>query len=146
SLIAVLFTAGVVMAQQQGKKLPPPPPPPPVPGVSLNAPPPPPPVAAQADLAVPPAPPSAPPVPPAPPIKAKKLSSGGYDAFIQRNPQVEGLSWSDEGKTLRVQLKDGTEETFNLDNKEEAAKAKLRYGKLPASPPPPPAPELPGNE
>jgi hypothetical protein len=138
SLTVVLFTAGMVMAQQQGKKLPPPPPPPPVPGVNFNAPPPPPPVAQQSEMAVPPAPPA----PPVPPVKANKLYPGGdYEAFIHRNPQVEELSWSDEGKTLRVQLKDGSEETYNLDNKEEATKARLRYGKLPAPPPPPPAPK-----
>jgi hypothetical protein len=142
SLTVVLLSAGMVMAQQQGKKLPAPPPPPPVPGVNFNAPPPPP-VVVQADMAEPPAPPPAPPTPPA---KVDKLSSGAYEAFLHRNPQVEGLGWSDEGKTLRVQLKDGSEETYNLDNKEQAAKARLRYGKLPTPPPPPPAPVLPGND
>jgi hypothetical protein len=117
SLTAVLFTTGLVMAQQTEKKAPPPPPP--VVQVEMPAPPPP---------------------PPLPPPGIKKDISAEHNGFMKRNPQVQGLSWSDEGKTLRIELRDGSEESYDLNNAEEAQKAERLYGKLPAPPPPPPAP------
>jgi hypothetical protein len=119
SLTAVLFTTGMVMAQQTEKKAPPPPPT--VDQVELVAPPPPPP-------------------PPPPTARMKKEISGEQHAFMKRNPQVQGLNWSEEGKTLRIELRDGKEESYDLNNAEEVQKAERLYGKLPAPPPPPPAP------
>src|SRR6476620_8790810 len=117
SLTAVLFATGMVMAQQTEKKAPPPPPPPVV-QVEMVAPPPLPP-------------------PPPPPARMKKDLSDEQNAFMKRNPQVQGLSWSDEGKILRIQLRDGREESYDLNNAEEAQKAERLYGKLPVPPPPP---------
>jgi hypothetical protein len=120
SLTAVLFTTGLVMAQETEKKAPPSPPPPPVVQVDMIAPP--------------------PPSPPPPPARMKKGLLDDHDVFMKRNPQVQGLSWSDEGKTLRIQLRDGREESYDLNNAEDAQKAERLYGKLPVPPPPPPAP------
>jgi hypothetical protein len=131
SLTAVLFTTGLVMAQQAEKKSPTPPPPP-THEFSTTPPPPPPPVA-QVEMVVPPPP------PPPPPVINKHIADE-QNAFMKRNPQVHGLSWSDEGKTLRIQLRDGREESYDLNNAEDAQKAERVYGKLPVPPPPPPAP------
>jgi hypothetical protein len=135
SLAAVLFTTGLVMAQQTEKKAPPPPPRPPAHEFSMTPPPPPPPVA-QVEMV-------APPPPPPPPQTINKNISVELNVFMKRNPQVQGLSWSDEGKTLRIQLRDGREESYDMNNAEEAQKAERLYGKLPAPPPPPPAPSTP---
>jgi hypothetical protein len=117
SLTAVLFTTSMVWAQQTEKKAPPPPPP--VVQVEMPAPPPP---------------------PPPPPARIKKDISAEHNGFMKRNPQVQGLNWSDEGRTLHIELRDGSEESYDLDNAEAVLKAERLYGKLPAPPPPPPAP------
>ena len=115
SLTAVLMASGMLMAQQNKKTVPTPPPPPPL--------------VEKAEMAVP---------PPPPPPMIKKVEHNEENSFARRNPQVEGLSWTGDGSTVVVHLKNGSEERYNLENKEEAEKARLRYGKFPAPPPPPP--------
>jgi hypothetical protein len=116
SLTALLMASGMLMAQQNKKTVPTPPPPPPL--------------VEKAEMAVPP--------PPPPPPMVKKVEHNEENSFARRNPQVEGLSWTENGSTVVVHLKNGSEERYNLENKEEAEKARLRYGKFPAPPPPPP--------
>jgi hypothetical protein len=60
---------------------------------------------------------------------------------LKRNPTVKGLGWQQENR-VRVRLKSGKEEVYNLNNKDEAAKLKNKYGELPAPPPPPPRPKV----
>jgi hypothetical protein len=116
--IAVAMLAGsIAFAQQKKEKQPPPPPPPPQ-------------VLDVKDIPPPPPPPETPP-------KLKKE----YDAFLKRNPTVKGIAWSND--TVRIRLKSGKEEIYNMKNEEEALKLKSKYGELPApTPPPPPPPKV----
>ena len=93
--------------------------------------------------AVPPPPPPAPPelITPAKPPKPPKPAPppvDDYGAFMKRNKNVKSLGWSDEGNTLRIRLKSGKEEVYDLDDKTQKQKAETLYGKLPMAPPPPP--------
>lgn len=119
---AVLLTAFFASAQVKKEKVPPPPPPPPP---VLNTVPPPP--------------------PPSPPKKSGTSLPGDYKAFLKRNPTVKGIRWSDNN-TVHIQLKSGSDEVYQLNDKEQAQKLESKYGKLPVAPPPPPAPPKPIEE
>ena len=116
-LVAAAVLAGsITFAQKKMKQPPPPPPPPPIENLKEVPPPPPPP---------------------------KVELSKDYKDFLQRNPTVKGLSWSKENK-VRVHLKSGKEEVFDMNNKEDVEKLKNQYSELPTPPPPPPpAPKKP---
>lgn len=113
---AAVLAASVSFAQKKEKQ-PPPPPPPPL--MNVNEVPPPPP-------------------PPPPPAKAKKNLPDEFQAFLKRNPSVKGIGWNNN--KVRIHLKSGKEEVFDMNNKEDVEKLKNQYGELPAPPPPPPPP------
>lgn len=115
--MAVLATS-VALAQQKKLKQPPPPPPPPVVDVKEIPPPP------------------SPPTPMNPPSKTKMSLPKDYQAFLKRNPDVKSIDWNNN--EVRIRLKSGKEETYDLNNEEEAKKLKDKYGELPVPPPPPP--------
>ena len=118
SLVAVaMLAACFTWAQDKKEKVPPPPPAPPA-------------------VAHAPAPP---PPPPPPPKKAKASLPDDYKAFLKRNAEVKNIRWS-ENNTVRIQLRSGQEDIYDLNNKEEAQKLEAKYGKLPTPPPPPPKP------
>ena len=117
--IAVAVLAGsTVFAQKKLKQ--PPPPPPPVADVKEVPPPPPPP-------------------PPAEPPAPDQLS--GSKVFFDHNPDVKSIDRNNN--EVRIRLKSGKEEVFDLNKEEDAKKLKDKYGELPAPPPPPPAPPAP---
>lgn len=63
--------------------------------------------------------------------------------FLARNPSVKKIYWwSYQSLKMQVELKDGTEETYDLTKPESKKKAEAKYGKLPVAPPPPPPPLL----
>ena len=108
--VALALLAGsVTFAQQKKEKQPPPPPPPPPLVVDVK------------DI---PAPPEAP--------RPKK----DYDEFLKRNPTVKAINWSND--EVRVRLKSGKEEVYDMKNEEEVKKLKNKYGEWPSPPPPPP--------
>src|SRR5215204_4836210 len=89
----------------------------------------------------------APPAPPAPPkVEVKHVppppppAAPDYKAFLKRNPEVKNVSWLKDGHSVRIYLKSGETETYNLASEEEAKKLQNKYGKLPVAPPPPPPP------
>jgi len=109
-LVAAVLAGQVLFAQQKKEKSPPPPPPPRVIDVRDIPPPPPPP--RQSDW-----------------IKDE-------NAFLKRNPSVKSIGWSEN--KIRLHLKSGKEEVYDLNNKEEMENFRKQYGELPAPPPPPP--------
>lgn len=117
--VAVAVLGASAVFAQKKEKQPPPPPPPPV--VIVNEAPPPP--------------------PPPPPPKAKEALPKDYQAFLKRNPTVKGIDWNNS--KVRIRLKSGKEETFDMNNKEDVERLKNQYGELPAPPPPPPPPPAP---
>jgi len=123
--LALVATSSTFAQQKKIKQ--PPPPPPPVADVK-DVPPPPPPT-----------------TPPPPRIDSKHFASPlnkEYQDFLKRNPDVKGIGWS-ENNTLRIHLKSGKEEVYDLNNEADAQKLKNKYGELPPPPPPPPAPKAP---
>jgi len=62
------------------------------------------------------------------------------DAFRKRNPDVKQVHWNNQPLKIIIQLKDGTEETYDLSKPESKKRAENKYGKLPFAPPPPPPP------
>ena len=112
-IAVAILTSSIAFAQQKKEKQPPPPPPPP-------------PVLNVKDV----------PPPPPPPPKAPPKPNKEYDAFMQRNPAVKNIGWSDD--EVRIRLKSGKEEIYNMKNEEEVQKLKNKYGELPAPPSPPP--------
>ena len=119
-----LLTTSATYAQKKTKQPPPPPPPP---------------TAEIKNLTPPPPPNTSPP----PTIEAEHFVSPGnkeYQDFLKRNHDVKGIGWT-ENNTVRVHLKSGKEEVYDLNNEEDAKKLKSKYGELPAPPPPPKAPK-----
>lgn len=117
--IALAVLAGsTVFAQKKLKQ--PPPPPPPVADVKEVPPPPPPP-------------------PPAEPPAPDQLS--GSKVFFDQHPDVKSIDRNNN--EVRIWLKSGKEELFDLNKEEDVKKLKDKYGELPAPPPPPPAPPAP---
>lgn len=92
-------------------------------------------------------PPPIPPVPPVPPTPPS-MDNQELKAFLKRNPDIKNIEWSagDDNENQRLELhiarKDGTTETYNLNNPGEKAMAEKKYGKMPIPqlPPPPPPP------
>ena len=79
------------------------------------------------------------------------------EEFLKRNTTVKTVGWvfhnaDNTVAIVHVFKKDGTEEKYNLDNKEESEQFEKKYGAIPYPPPPPPpapassfeAPEPPG--
>ncbi len=66
---------------------------------------------------------------------------GDYKEFLKRNPQVKGTNWNRDPFRIMIELKNGSKETYNLENKKEIARIEKKYGKLPAAPPLPPGSE-----
>ncbi|RNI31247.1 M56 family metallopeptidase [Rufibacter latericius] len=63
-----------------------------------------------------------------------------YDAFLERNPTVQRITWSNQA--IQVQLKSGIKEQYP-STPEGIAEAEKKYGTLPVPPPPPPVPAAP---
>ncbi|MCK9404174.1 MAG: N-acetylmuramoyl-L-alanine amidase [Chitinophagaceae bacterium] len=71
----------------------------------------------------------------------------GYDAkenagvknFLKRNPSVKNVYWwAHTSLKMQVELKNGSEETYDLSKPASKKKAEVKYGKLPVAPPLPP--------
>lgn len=105
---------------------------------------------AQKKIKQPPPPPPAmdvkeipPPPPPPPPPKVElyeKFPSPGnadYQAFLKRNPTVKRIGWGNKN-LVRIHLKSGKEEVYDMNKEDDVQKLKNKYGELPAPPPPPP--------
>lgn len=60
-------------------------------------------------------------------------------AFKKKHPSIESVNWSSSPLRINITLKDGTKESYNLENSSSKAKAVEKYGKLPTPPPPPKA-------
>jgi hypothetical protein len=120
-LVAVAAFAVSAAFAQKKEKLPPPPPPPAIVNVK-----------------------DVPPPPPPPKIKLEKFVSpdnADYQAFLKRNPTVKRIGWSKN--KVRIHLKSGKEEVYDMNKEEEVKNLKDKYGELPAPPPPPPVPPAP---
>lgn len=82
-----------------------------------------------------------------------------HDSFIKRHPEVSNISWkqsnsknkhTENGKEisntnehaneLKLTLKNGTTEKYNLDSDSDLQRFKDKYGELPVQAPPPPMP------
>jgi hypothetical protein len=125
--VAVVLLAGTISyAQQKKEKVPPPPPPAVIDNNQISPPPAPPPEA------------------PAPPVQLDyaPLPANGNNAFLKRNPTVKSIEWSDDN-AVRIHLKSGKEEMYDLSKPEEAQRLKKKYGELPIAPPAPPTPPTP---
>jgi len=61
-----------------------------------------------------------------------------YVVFLKRNPEIKDTYWNRSPFRITIKFKNGTTETYNLENKNEVAIAEKKYGKLPMAPPPPP--------
>lgn len=121
-IATAIVIGSATFAQQKKLKQPPPPPPP---KVNLDK--------------------FVPPPPPPPKVEIERFPSPGnndYQAFLKRNPTVKGIGWM-ENNRVRIRLKSGKEEVYNMNNENEALKLKDKYGALPTPPPPPPAPPPP---
>ncbi|HEU4633833.1 MAG TPA: hypothetical protein VFS22_07610, partial [Flavisolibacter sp.] len=68
--------------------------------------------------------------------------NGEYQAFLKRNPGVKSIGWSGN-KMVRIHLKSGKEEVYDLKDKGQVQNMESKYGKLPQAPPPPPVPPAP---
>jgi beta-lactamase regulating signal transducer with metallopeptidase domain len=92
------------------------------------------------------------PVPPQPPFTGDE-EVPGKKAFLERNADVKNIGWVFNNvkenfvKYIHIIKKDGTDETYNLDDAAEKAKAEKKYGELPIPVPPlpPPTPPSPPN-
>ena len=117
-VVAGMLAASVAFAQDKKEKQPPPPPPPPaVMDVKVVEPPPPPPT----------------------PAKQNKE----FNEFMERNPTVKGVDWNNT--TVRIRLKSGKEEVYDMKKEGDVQKLKEKYGELPPPPPPPPPPPKPAK-
>ncbi|MES2373920.1 MAG: N-acetylmuramoyl-L-alanine amidase [Bacteroidota bacterium] len=54
--------------------------------------------------------------------------------FKKRNPEIKSVLWWRDKTHIIIQLKDGTEETYDLENPESKKRAETKYGKLPEVP------------
>ena len=75
-------------------------------------------------------------------VSVSTQNSEGFNSFIKRNPDVKHVYWIHSPSKLKVQLKDGTEEIYDLTNRESKKRAENKYGVLPTAPPPPPPPAV----
>jgi hypothetical protein len=85
-------------------------------------------------------------VPPPPPptqpskVQAEHLASPNnpdYKEFLKRNPTVKRITWAYKN-TVRIYLKSGKQETYDLKKEKDMQSLKNKYGELPAAPPSPP--------
>jgi hypothetical protein len=85
-------------------------------------------------------------VPPPPPskqpskVKTEHFASSknpDYQEFLKRNPTVKKITWAYKN-TVRIYLKSGKQETYDLKKEKDMQNLKNKYGELPAAPPPPP--------
>jgi hypothetical protein len=123
-VVVALLAGSVTFAQEKKTKQSPPPPPPKIVDVKEVHPPPPPPKA-----------------PPPPKVIREGFPSSNnadYQEFLKRNPTVKGIGWSED--KVRIHLKSGKQEVYNLKSKEDVLNLKNKYGELPEPPPPPPPP------
>ena len=75
--------------------------------------------------------------PPPPPVVKKVKDADSYSAFLKRNPTVKGIGWQ-QGNRVRIHLKSGKEEVYDLNKEDDVVNLKNKYGELPVPPPPPP--------
>lgn len=87
-----------------------------------------------------------------------------HDSFLKRHPEVTGISWlnsnqkakhSENGKVIsntndkethiKLNLKNGTTENYNLNSDSDLKRFKDKYGELPVQAPPPPMPPTPAT-
>ena len=127
-LIPLVIVFTTTSNAQSEKKVPPPPPPPKPMNISVKFAPP-----KISNEVVPPVKPKQE-IDAIPTIKDKK-----EDEFYKRNPSVSAIS--QEGNIITLTKKDGTKESFDMNNKEEGKKLTEKYGALPIAPPPPPPPK-----
>lgn len=119
--LLALMGVSLTMAQNSHKR-PTPPPPPPPPVLTLNP--------------VQPLPPS----PPEPP--SIQVISKEDHRFLQQHPEIQSMEWTDN--KLRLHLKSGADESYQMDLREDQQKWATKYGgRLPVPPPPPPPPPTP---
>ena len=63
----------------------------------------------------------------------------GKKDFLKRNPSVKEVYWwAHTSLKMQVELKNGSEETYDLSKPASKKKAEAKYGKLPVAPPLPP--------
>jgi hypothetical protein len=130
-LIAVVIISAAAYAQSEKQIKPPPPPPPPKIEKKELPPPPPPPTNTLIDEKIKVE------EPPVIIIKGKMANE-----FYNRNPSVTEISR--KGNIITLKKKDGTEEKYDMSNKEEDKSFTDKYGVSPIPlPPPPPAPPKP---
>jgi len=86
-----------------------------------------------ANVPPPPAPIDAQQVAPPPPPKK-------YEDLLSNHPDIRSIHWSDSGRKLHIDYKNGTKEVYTLDVQTKESKAEKKSGELPPPPPPPPMP------
>jgi hypothetical protein len=57
--------------------------------------------------------------------------------FLKQNPTVQTVHWKNS-RIIRVQLKNGKEEAYDLSTKERRDRFLAKYHAIPKAPPPPP--------
>lgn len=78
-----------------------------------------------------------------PPRSSKENLTGSHTTtiklkdFLQRNTAVSSVGWK-PGNNIVIHLKDGKEETYNLQNETIKKVFVAKYGTPPLGPPPPP--------
>jgi hypothetical protein len=124
-IFLAIAALAVVAGQTQEKQTKPPPPPPKV-NLDKFVPPPPPPKPNQSSKVQ--------------PTHIKSNNSHDYQAFLNRNPTVKRIGWTEN--TVRIYLKSGKEESYQLKDNKEMQTLKNKYGELPIAPPLPPKPKV----
>ncbi len=75
-----------------------------------------------------------------------------HDDFMERHPDVENINWTTKQRNaktkadecfIKLTLKNGTTEKYNLLNDKDVQRFKDKYGELPVQAPPPPTPPTP---
>ena len=69
------------------------------------------------------------------PLSVSVQNSEEFNSFMKRNSDVKQVYWIHSPSKLKVQLKDGTEEIYDLTNRESKKRAENKYGALPSAPP-----------
>ncbi|SJZ44685.1 M56/M15 family metallopeptidase [Sediminibacterium ginsengisoli] len=67
-------------------------------------------------------------------ISLPNKENSEYQAFLNANPDVKAYRWSVEPASFIVTLKDGTTETYLINNPESMKRAERKYDKLPVMP------------
>jgi hypothetical protein len=84
-------------------------------------------------------------IPPPPPPPEKLISPctaepATWNTLYRLNPSVANSSR--EGNKIRIRLKNGTKEEYDLNNEAEKKGFIEKYGVIPVPPPPPPPPKI----